>query len=229
MTLPDTLIDPLAAYDLNFDNAQRSVIVDFQDAEIVALALAADACRLSCASFQTMSLAINEMVPRDSMAWSLVKLYYSPFYAGNALIRIFGESCSYFDRQHIARLNQLAVALNRIPGFRVDGGLYRCVVNRAGTSFSCTRARSGVGGAHEAFWEIFGAKMQGLAEDVLRGPLVQAEAQAVFAQLERFQDIVARSGPWRPGFPVEGDHRFRWMTTACSGRWRPGQQGCGRA
>jgi len=39
----------------------------------------------------------------------------------------------------------------------------------------------------------------------------------------------ARSGPWRPGFPVEGGHRFRWMTTTCSGRWRPGQQGCGRA
>jgi hypothetical protein len=31
----------------------------------------------------------------------------------------------------------------------------------------------------------------------------------------------ARTGPWRPGFPVEGDHRFRWMTTTCSGRWRP--------
>jgi len=41
--------------------------------------------------------------------------------------------------------------------------------------------------------------------------------------------LAARAGPWRPGFPVEGDHRFRWMTTTCSGRWRPGQQGCGRA
>ena len=39
----------------------------------------------------------------------------------------------------------------------------------------------------------------------------------------------ARTGPWRPGLPVRGDHRFRWMTTTCSGRWRPGQQGCGRA
>ena len=39
----------------------------------------------------------------------------------------------------------------------------------------------------------------------------------------------ARTGSWRPGFPVRGDHRFRWMTTTCSGRWRPGQQGCGRA
>jgi hypothetical protein len=192
MTLPDTLIEPLAAYDLNFDNAQKSVVADFQDANMVALALAADTCRLSCASFQTVSLAIDEMVHRDSMAWSLVKLYYSAFYAGNALIRLFGESCSYFDRQHISRVNQMAVALNRMPTFRVDGGLYRCVVNHAGTSFSCTRARSGVGGAHEAFWNIFGARIQVLAEDVLRGPLAQAEAQAVFAQLERFQDIVKR-------------------------------------
>jgi hypothetical protein len=35
----------------------------------------------------------------------------------------------------------------------------------------------------------------------------------------------ARAGRRRPGFPVEGDHRFRWMTTTCSGRWRPGSQG----
>jgi hypothetical protein len=41
--------------------------------------------------------------------------------------------------------------------------------------------------------------------------------------------VPARAGPWRPGFPVEGDHGFRWMTTTCSGRWGPGQQGCGRA
>jgi len=46
---------------------------------------------------------------------------------------------------------------------------------------------------------------------------------------DRNDALGARSGPWRPGFPVRGDHRFRWMTTTCSGPWRPGQQGCGRA
>jgi hypothetical protein len=192
MTLPDTLIDPLAAYDLNFDNAQKSIIADFQDATPVALALAADACRLSCASFQTISLAVDEMVHRDSMAWSLVKLYYSAFYAGNALIRLFGESCSYFDTKHILRVNQLAIALNRLPTFKVDGGLYRCVVNPQGTSFTCTRARSGIGGAHEAFWNIFGNRMRAISEGVLRGHLAPAEAQEVFAQIDRFQEIVRR-------------------------------------
>jgi hypothetical protein len=39
----------------------------------------------------------------------------------------------------------------------------------------------------------------------------------------------ARSGAWRPGFPIDGDQHLRLMTTTCSGPWRPGQQGCGRA
>jgi len=39
----------------------------------------------------------------------------------------------------------------------------------------------------------------------------------------------ARSGAWRPRFPVDGDHHFQSMTTTCSSPWRPGQQGCGRA
>jgi hypothetical protein len=47
--------------------------------------------------------------------------------------------------------------------------------------------------------------------------------------IQRELGLNARAGRWRPGFPVEGDHRFRWMTTTCSGRWRPGQQGCGWA
>jgi hypothetical protein len=235
MTLPDTLIEPLASYDLNFDSGQKSVIADFQDPNPVAVALAADACRLSCASFQTISLAIDEMVQRDSMAWSLVKLYYSAFYAGNALIRLFGESCSYFDVQHISRINQLAVALNRVPTFRVDGGLYRCVVNHAGTSFTCTRARSGVGGAHEAFWNIFGNQMRVLAEGVLRGPLSQAEAQAVFAQIDRFQEIVKRKSnhswlsvirndvqyrqEFRVWFPLQLRIREREVLSRRASRW----------
>jgi len=31
--------------------------------------------------------------------------------------------------------------------------------------------------------------------------------------------ISARAGLWRPGFPVEGDHRFRSMATRATGLW----------
>ena len=60
-------------------------------------------------------------------------------------------------------------------------------------------------------------------------PSFFAVGQRLGVHHQTVQRCIARAGPWRPGFPVEGDHRFRWMTTTCSGRWRPGQQGCGRA
>ncbi|MET0471731.1 MAG: pentapeptide repeat-containing protein, partial [Xanthobacteraceae bacterium] len=67
---------------------------------------------------------------------------------------------------------------------------------------------------------LVGAQLQGAY-------LREASLQGADLRGARLQG--ARTGPWRPGFPVRGDHRFRWMTTTCSGRWRPGQQGCGRA
>ncbi len=195
-TLPDTLVEPLAAYDLNFDDVHEAIVVDFRASEPVALALAADACRLSCASFQTVSLAVNEMLHRDGMAWSLVKLYYAAFYAGNALLRLFGESCSYFDRRHALRVRQLADALGRTPQFAIEVGLYQCIVDQSGTWFSSRKIRAGAGGAHEAFWLVFGSKMQAVGEAVLQGGILQTDAQSVFVQLEQFRLMLAR----RTGF-----------------------------
>jgi DNA invertase Pin-like site-specific DNA recombinase len=40
---------------------------------------------------------------------------------------------------------------------------------------------------------------------------------ALAAAKARGVKLGARAGPWRPGFPVRGDHGFRWMTTTCSG------------
>lgn len=192
MSLPDVITSPTAAFDLSFDETEQSILVEFRDASALAVALAADCCRLSSASFQTMSLAVDEMLNRDNTAWSLVKLYYAAFYAGNALIRLFGESCSYFDRPHVARLTEISSALGRVPRFRIEGGLYRCVVTQASTGLRCTRARHGVGGAHESFWHIFGTRMQRIAEEILLGALTRADAQAAFAQLEEFRDMIQR-------------------------------------
>jgi 2-methylcitrate dehydratase PrpD len=63
-------------------------------------------------------------------------------------------------------------------------------------------------------------------------------AAAVHEVKRRFIDSIATAvGAMSVRAPVHGDQGFRlkattvsgWMTTTCSGRWRPGQQGCGRA
>jgi hypothetical protein len=219
MTLADVINSPYASYALEFDNLEQSTVLDFREKTFIAIALAHDACRLSCASFQTVSGIAADIGQRDYTAWSLVKMYYAAFYAGNALLRLFGESCSFFDRVHILRLVQLAAATGVLPTFRIESGLYRCVLIREATALKCTRARSGSGGAHESFWEIFGSKIDALSEGVLKGQLLRADAQSVFNQLEGSRKILRRKGSYNWLSVVRNDLQYRHQF----GVWFPTQ------
>src|ERR1700678_2287839 len=98
LSIPDAIISPTAAYDLAFDKASGAIVADFRDPEATAAMMAGDACRLASAAFQTLASVDSELSERDNVAWGLVKLYYGAFYAGNALIRLFGESGSFFHK-----------------------------------------------------------------------------------------------------------------------------------
>src|SRR5262249_28736929 len=83
MTLADAITAPPAGYDVNFDDTDESIEVDFREARLLTSALAADCSRLASAAFQTVATVPTEIVERDSVAWCLVKLYYAAFYAGH--------------------------------------------------------------------------------------------------------------------------------------------------
>jgi hypothetical protein len=207
-TLADIIISEAAAYDLFFDDAEQSITMDFREPNTVIDAFAADCCRFSFAAFQTISQVSVEIMQRDSVAWSLIKVYYSAFYAGHALIRIFGEACSFFERQHASRLTEIGKALGREWSFNVDSGLYRCALAERATALKCIKTR-GAAGIHEAFWAVFGLHIQRLSEATLSGTLVATDAQAVFAQLTALIDIVRRRTgySWLSG--VRNDLQYR--------------------
>jgi hypothetical protein len=236
MAIPDVIVASNAAFDLNFDNAAQLISLDFRTPEIITSVLAADCCRLSSAAFQSVASIQQEMLQRDSVAWCMVKLYYSAFYAGHTLIRLLGDACSYFDRQHVIQLDTLSKAVGRLPNFRLQTGVYHCVLDANHVTLNCTRARGVSGGAHEAFWGVFGAKIGSVSEEVLRGSsLVRADAQAVFAKLDTFKEILGRKtgfnwlseirndlqykhrlGVW---YPSRINARDRQMLSGAVGNW----------
>lgn len=165
----------------------------------------------------------TEFLKRDSVAWGIVKLDYSAFYAGHALIPLLGEGCSHFDRQHVARLHDLGIAFGRVPGFRIESGLYRCVLSGNSTVLTCARARGTVGGTHESFWEIFGNLVQVVADGVLTGALLRADAQAVFLQLENFGEIMRRRSGYSWLSVIRNDLQYRQQF----GVWYPARIGAG--
>jgi hypothetical protein len=87
------------------------------------------------------------------------------------------------------------------------------------------RARSGIGGAHEAFWDIFGKKIQSMAEDILQGLMIPTDAQAAFSQLEQFRQMLQRRANHSWLSVIRNDLQYRheynvWFPTQVRARER---------
>jgi len=216
--LADLLVGRLG-YDLNFDALSRSFSADFRDPNIVVAAIGGDASRFASAALQTISMVERDVVDKDTFAWGIVKLYYSAFYAGHALIRLLGASCTYLDRSHISRVTALGAALGKMPGFRIETGLYHCHVNATSSGFVYERARGSVGGAHESFWEIFRQRIRDLMQAVLAGPLDRTDADAVFGKLRSFDDILSTRGATAHGALSELRNNVQYRHSL--GAWFP--------
>ncbi len=207
MSVPDALLSPRAAYDLDFDNATQAILFDFRDPALVITATAFDCCRFSGSAFQTISsVATTDTLEKNALPWEIIKLYYSAFYAGQTITRLLGEGCSFLDGRHIAHIDAFARATGKVPAFNVDAGLYRCVIDTTSTRLTCFRI---AGGTHESFWTVFGERIRSATTGVLRGPLVQHDAQAVFAQLDAFSRLVRRHGSYRWLSTIRNDLQYR--------------------
>jgi len=216
--LADVITDaPGAGYDLDFDASAAAIRIDFREPTFVGAAFAGDASRFAGACFTSLTAIAAAIEQAPSTAWGLVRLYYAAFYGSHSLLRLLGQSCSMVDGRHISKLRALAAAHSTPVPFTMGAGLYHCVLNAGQTGFSMTSAAGRVGGAHEAFWEIFNAFLSEATEDVLKGYLAPADARAVFAKLEALRRILRRGAgaSWLSAVRNQIQYRHRY------GVWPP--------
>jgi hypothetical protein len=96
--------------------------------------------------------------------WCLIKLYYAAFYSGHALIRLFGESCTYLDGSHVGKINALGSALAKDPFLKLEKGAYHFVANARFSGVTGTKAGGSAEGSHGAFLSIFLACVRALSQ-----------------------------------------------------------------
>jgi hypothetical protein len=207
-SIPDAILSPKAAYDLDFNSANNEIIFDFRDTSLIVSSTAADCCRLSSAAFQTAVSITESDLDKSALPWAFIKLYYSAFYSGHTIIRLLGDSCSFFDGRHVARIDSFASATGKTPSFKIDAGLYRCSIDPSATKLICVRLS---GGTHEAFWNIFGQLISATTASILRAPVRPADAQLVFAQFEAFSRLAVRHGAHRWLSSLRNDLQYRHL------------------
>jgi hypothetical protein len=196
--LVDLITNSRNGFDLDFSDAKRQIKVDFRDADYLAAAVGGDVCRLATATFVTLGKISEEIAEPDKIAWSLIKLYYAAFYAGHALLRLLGHSCSYLDSSHVVRLRQIATAIGNVPEFSINIGIYYGILTPAQTGIDFVAQGGPTGGSHEIFWKIYSAYIRSITEQVLLGHLTPQDTKAVFRQFAAFDQILVgtRPGGW---------------------------------
>ena len=189
----DVIINPpKAGYDLDFDAAASAIKIDFREPTFLGTAIGGDASRFAAAAFSSFNGAAAAIENADTLSWGLVRVYYAAFYGGHALLRFLGRSCSYVEATHLAHIRTLADALGNALPFNISAGLYDCQLTSSQTGFVLARARGRVGGAHEAFWEMFDSFLSEVTEEVLSSRIAPADARNVFSKLDALRLITRR-------------------------------------
>ncbi|WP_156418464.1 hypothetical protein [Aureimonas sp. D3] len=188
------LIGPKSGYDLDIDDASEEVSIDFREGAFIAEAFGGDASRLASASFTTMSGLVGAIEDANSLPWALIRLYYASFYSGHGLIRLMGHSCTYFENKHVQHIKSLLNARGTMVNFALSGGLYSCKMNTKQTGFTMIQARGRVGGAHEAFWELFDGILSEFSETLVLSNLDKNDARDVLRKVEAARRIFRKGG-----------------------------------
>lgn len=188
--LSDLVLSPRAAFLIGFDTTRKRIEMEFGSQEPLAIAFAADSSNLSVSCLQSLAVIWPQEEERVALPWSLIRLYYSAFYAAHVFVRLLGTACCWLERRHITHLATLAGASGTAVPWPLEQGTYVCAVD--GTRLDWLK--SAQTGAHEALWASLDVVIANASARVLSGSMAKLDAQQVYAQLESFRSMSKRNG-----------------------------------
>lgn len=121
-----------------------------QKVDALHASLANDCNRFALAAIESMwSVGKVSNLPK-STGWAAVKMYYSAFFAAHALLRIYGRSCSQLERDHVAKVLEIAKVTQLDGGAsRIDNGFYFSLFANKEIEFKKLK------GSHADTWSSF--------------------------------------------------------------------------
>lgn len=194
-SLSDVFGSSRSAYLATSDLASRSVALAFPTFTDVTHAVVTDCRRLSVSWLQSTLGCWPEVNDKLAIPWSLVRLYYSAFYASHVVVRLLGRACCWLEASHLLRIDEVHRALTGLTlPFRAEPGSYLCAVDHPGSQFTLSRISAGNRGAHEALWATLEVAIRDRAPTILSGIVPTRDAQLVIAKLDEFRALAAQNG-----------------------------------
>lgn len=189
----------------------RFVLTIPKDSELLS-AFAFDCNRMAIASFESMiGIAKIQKFPK-SMAWLVIKYYYSAFFAAHAILRMLGISCSQLQKDQTISINRIADLYSQTNNKTVSQGFYKCEYDSYQKKLSCEKINSR-GGVHETFWKVFYQRIGSLNNDILTKGRSPSQDQPVSTKLLELCDNLSyrnnHNGAWLSFIRNEVNYRHQ--------------------
>jgi hypothetical protein len=140
----------------------KEFTLDVYSHENLLIPYAYDINRMAISSFESMNgIAPEGGLPR-STGWLIIRSYYSAYFAMQAILRMFGVSCSQFDNNESKAINDVAQMYLVQNGKTASNGYYSCRYNSSDLTVFCKLLSN----THQNVWKVFYELLDELATKV---------------------------------------------------------------
>jgi len=171
---------------------QKKLEFTISDYKAVTDSITFDINRFSSASFESISSVSRLTNIPKSAAWIVISTYYAAYFAGHALLRIFGTSCSNIDTTTARHFTSIADTYGQRNGVTIAAGYYAARIDRSSSTIKIESM--GDKGVHEAFWQEFLAAIKKTSEHVLGLDDPSGNNQIVYLKLSNLIRIITKNG-----------------------------------
>lgn len=132
------------------------------DTDALYIAMANDSNRFAQAAIESMWLINKDVRLPKSAGWTTVKMYYAAFYAAHSILRMFGRGCTQYEKAHIDKVLEIAVATGEDNNVKsIENGFYLSKTDKNTKNTHYTKLKD----SHADTWSSFAY----LLDDILSG------------------------------------------------------------
>lgn len=187
------------------------------DVDSFYVSMANDCNRFAQAAAESMwSIHRNEALPR-SAGWTTVKMYYASFYAAHAILRLYGQSCSQYEREHIEKVFEVALATSMDNNVScIEQGFYLSSIDKNTKKVTYSKLKD----SHADTWHAFSCLLDKLMNDIGPNTIgLGVNKNKAFTMLSNLKKALVRPNAIRGNWPSQIRNKIHYQHT--HGAWFP--------
>lgn len=181
------------------------------------IAMANDCNRFAQAAVESMWLLNkNAKLPR-SAGWPSVQMYYASFYAAHALLRIYGRSCSQYEKVHTDKVHSIAAATSMDNNVNsIENGFYLSCIDKQSKEVVYSKLKD----SHADTWHSFSLLLDWLMDNIQENTTgLGLNKNKAFTLISNLKNALLRPGAHRGNWPSQVRNKIHYQHT--NGAWFP--------